>query len=75
MVGQGATARRMGKGIGQGKHGPAKARAIGLLHVCKSSPGIACILLPDQPRQNETIEEWRGVAYLRSMTEMKGFDP
>jgi hypothetical protein len=43
--------------------------------VCKISPGIACISLPAHPRQNAYIEERRGVAYLRSMTTMKGFYP
>jgi hypothetical protein len=42
---------------------------------CKPSPGIACIAPPDHPHQNEYSKERRGIAFLRSMTAMKGFGP
>ena len=42
-----------------------------ITRACKISPGIACILRRDPPRQNETIKEYREVLCLHIITKMK----
>src|SRR5690242_18029343 len=70
----------MPEGTREGKAGEtpeacAPSRQSGYTGACKISPGIACIPLPDDRRQNAYIKERRGGAWLHSMTEMQGFGP
>ena len=53
------------------KEGRQSGQEIEWLHVCKISPGIACIPSLDHRRKNENIKEWCGVVCLRNMRQVR----